>query len=59
MGDLDLWDLGDLIQCLVVDCDPDATGFLWNAYVGAGPRRRGVLDEAGDQVRVENGVCLL
>ena len=27
-GDRDLWDISDLDQFLIVDCDPDATGFL-------------------------------
>ena len=44
---------------MIVDCDLDATRFLWNAYEGAAPRRRGVLDEASGEVSVENGVDLI
>ena len=57
MGDRDLWDLVDLVQFLTVDCDSDAAVFIWNAYEGAGPRRRGVLHDAGGEVRVQHGVC--
>ena len=44
---------------MIVDRDSDVTGFLWNAYEGAGPWPSGVLDESGGEVRVENGVDLL
>ena len=50
--------LGDLVQFLVVDCDSDATRFLRDAHEGAQPRRRGVLNETGREIGVQNGVCL-
>ena len=37
-GDRNLWDLGDLIQFLVVDCDSDAARFLRDTYERARPR---------------------
>ena len=46
------------VQFLVVDCDPDATGFLRDAHKGVRPRRRGVLNKAGREIGVQNGVCL-
>ena len=57
-GDRNLRDLGDLVQFLVVDCDSDATRFLRDARKGARPRRRGVLNAAGCEIGVQNGVCL-
>ena len=50
--------LGDPVQCLVVDCNSDATRFLRDAYEGATPRRRGVLNETGREIEVRNGVYL-
>jgi hypothetical protein len=58
-GYRNLRDLGDFIQFLVVDRDPNASGFLWNAHEGAGPGRCGVLDETGGEIRVKDGVHLL
>ena len=49
---------GDLVQFLVVDCDSDDTRFLVDAHEGARPRRRGVLNEAGCEIGVQNGVYL-
>ena len=37
-GNRNLWDLGDLVQFLVVDCDVDATRFLRDAHKGTRPR---------------------
>ena len=54
-GDRNLRNLGDLVQFLVVDCDSDATRFLRDAHEGAGPRRRGVLNETGRKIGVQNG----
>ena len=50
--------LGDLVQFLVVDCDSDATRFLRDAHGRARPRRRGVLNETGREIGVQNGVYL-
>ena len=58
-GDRDLWYFCDLFQFLIVDGDSNASGFLWDAFERARPWRGGVLDEAGGEVRVENGVYLL
>ena len=33
-GNCDLWDLGDLVQFLVVHGDTNASGFFWYAYQG-------------------------
>ena len=41
------------------DCGSNATGFLRDAYEGASPRARTRLNEAGGNVRVQDGVCLL
>ena len=49
----------DLVQFLVVDCDSDATRFLRDAHEGASPRARRRLNEAGGNMRVQDGVCLL
>ena len=57
-GNRNLRYLGDLIQLLVVDCDTDAAGFLWNTHEGARPRLRGVLNEAGGEIGVQDGICL-
>ena len=43
---------------LVVDCDSDATRFLRDAHEGARRRRRGVLNETGREIRVQNSVYL-
>ena len=51
-------DLGDLVELLVVDCDTDAARLFWDAHKGARPRRRGVLNEAGREVGVQDGVYL-
>ena len=51
-------DLGNLVELLVVDCDTDAARFFWDAHKGARPRRRGVLNEAGREVGVQDGVDL-
>ena len=56
--DCDLWDLGDLVQFLVVDCDTDAVRLCWYIYRGTRPRGSGMLDETGCNVGVENGVDL-
>ena len=48
-----------VLTFFIVDCDSNATGFLRNAYEGASPRARGTLNETGDKVRVQDGVCLL
>ena len=48
-----------LLSFFVVDCDSNATGLLRDAYEGASPRARGRLNDAGDKVRVQDGVCLL
>ena len=58
-GDRNLGNFGDLIQFLVVDCNSNAIGFLRNTYEGGRPPRRGVLDEAGGKVRVQDGIWLL
>ena len=50
--------LGDLVQFLVVDCDSDATQFARDAHEGARQRRRGLLNEAGCEIGVQNNVCL-
>ena len=57
-GNCDLWDLGDFVRVLVVDGDSDAARFFWDAYQGARPRGSGMLDEAGSNVGVEDGVDL-
>ena len=41
-----------------MDCDSDATRSVRDAHEGARPRRSGVLNEAGREIRVQNGVCL-
>ena len=58
-GDRNLDEFGDLIQFLVVDGDWNAVRFFRNEYEGGGPRGRGVLDEAGGKVGVQDGLCLL
>ena len=55
-GEYNLCDLSDLVQVLVVDGDSDAARF--DAYQGARPRRRGMLNESGSSVRVEDAVDL-
>ena len=57
-GNCDLWDLGDLVQVLVVDCDSDAARRFGDAYQGARPRGAGMLDEASSNVGIKNGVDL-
>ena len=57
-GNRNLRNLGDLAQFLVVDGDTDATRFLGDAHEGARPRRRGVLNETGREIGVQNGVYL-
>ena len=44
---------------MIADRDSNATKLLRNIYKGAGLRERGVLDEAGGKLRVQDGVCLL
>ena len=57
-GNRNLRNLGDLVQFLVVDCDADAARFLRDAHKRARPRRRGVLNETGREIGVQNGVYL-
>ena len=57
-GNCDLWDLGDLVQFLVVDGDTNAARLFSYAYQEASPRGSGMLDETGCNVGVENGVDL-
>ena len=57
-GNRNLRNLGDLVQFLVVDCDADAIRFLRDPHEGARPRRRGVLNETGREIGVQNGVYL-
>ena len=57
-GDCNLRNLGDLVQFLVVNGDSDAPRFLRDAHEGPRPRLRGVLNEAGREVGVQNGVDL-
>ena len=57
-GDRNLRNFGNLVQFLVVDCESDAARSLRDAHEGARPRRRGVLDEAGCEIGVQDGVCL-
>ena len=57
-GNRNLGDLGDLVELLIVDCDTDAARFFWDAHKRARPRRRGVLNEAGREVGVQDGVDL-
>ena len=66
-GNKDLIGAGDrnrvnsvtLFSFFIVDCGPNATGFLRDAYEGTSPRARGRLNEAGGKVRAQDGVCLL
>ena len=51
-------DLGDLVQLLVVDGDADAARLFWDAHEGARSRQRGVLNETGREVGVQDGVYL-
>jgi len=53
-----MWNLSGLIQFLAVDCDLDAARFFWNPYQGSRLRGYGMLNEAGNNVRVEDGVDL-
>ena len=46
------------LSFFVVDGGSNATGFLRDAYEGASPRARGRLNEAGDKVIIQDGVCL-
>ena len=55
-GNRNLWNLGDLVQFLVVDCGADATRLLRDAHKGARPRRCGVLNETGREIGVQDGV---
>ena len=43
----------------IFGCGLNVTGFLRDAYEGASPRARRRLNEAGGNVRVQDGVCLL
>ena len=43
----------------IFDCGSNATGFFRDTYMEASPRARRRLDEAGGNVRVQYGVCLL
>ena len=43
---------------MIVDGDADVARFFCNAHKGARPRRRGVLNEAGREVGVQDGVYL-
>ena len=43
----------------IVDCGSNATGFLRDAHEGAPPRARGMLNEAGSKVKVQDAICLL
>ena len=57
-GNRSLWDLGDFVELLVVDCDADAARVFWDAHKGARSRRCGVLNEAGREIGIQYGVYL-
>ena len=57
-GDGKLSEGADGVQLLVVDGDPDASILLGDGDHGAGVGRSGMLDQAGGQVLVKDGVRL-